>query len=297
MYYFGWIESFIFMNRKLKVLITGDKGFIASHLKRKLFEVYPSIQVFGFEEQEYLDDSYKILERIKFDCIFHLAAIARTVDCTEDPFHRSFKSNIQLTNDILKNFNFNKIVFASSCAIYGNQREENFPISETNPLNPPSIYAAQKLYSENLIHFYCQYKNIPSVCLRLFNTYGPGQSQLGAYPNVIASLLKTFCEKGFVEITGDGNQTRDFVYVEDVVEAFISAMRCGYGNFIYNVCSGIETSINDIASYITDKIHYIPKRQFDIEKQVASYSTINQELAWFPKTSLSEGMLKTIGNL
>lgn len=274
----------------MKVLITGNKGFIASNLKKKLEELYKDIEIFGFDEKEYLDRSYLKLSEHKFDYVFHLAAIARTVDCTEDPFLRSFNSNIALTNWVL-NLHFENIIYASSCALYGDQK--TFPITEENLPNPPSIYAAQKYYSENLIHFHCKNKNKTSVCLRLFNTYGPGQSQIGSYPNVLASLIKTFKEKKYVEVTGDGYQTRDFVYIDDTVMAFVKSMNVFDTNIIYNVCSGVETSIKKLASYITHDIRYISEREFDIKKQIASYDKINRDLGWVPKHLLFEGISKT----
>lgn len=278
----------------MKVLITGNKGFIASHLERKLREVFPDIEIDGFDIDEYYEKEHRIYIGKYYDYVFHLAAIARTVDCTEDPFGVPFASNIELTNLILRKLKFGKIVYSSSCAIYGNQSSLNFPITEQNLPNPPSIYAAQKFYSENLIHFYCQDRKIPSVCLRLFNTYGPGQSQLGSYPNVIASLIKKLKEKGYVDVTGDGYQTRDFVYVEDVVRAFILAMNVKEGNRIYNVCSGVETSINEVASHLSNNVKYIPERPFDIKRQVASYNKIKSELGWIPEFNLEEGMKRTI---
>lgn len=275
----------------MKVLITGNKGFIASKLQKKLEEL--GIEVHGFDEEEYDNLEHGMFIGEYFDCIFHLAAIARTVDCTEDPFHRSFASNIELTNFILDYLSFGQIVYSSSCALYGNQNSLNMPISEKNLPNPPSIYAAQKLYSENLIHFYCQDRKLNSTCLRLFNTYGPGQSQLGSYPNVIASLVKKLKEKGYVEITGDGYQTRDFVYVDDVVKALILSMKKD-GNNIYNVCSGEEISINKVASMLTTNVKYIPQRPFDIHRQVGSNTKIKSEMGWEPEYSFEDGMRVTI---
>lgn len=277
----------------MKILVTGDKGFIATHLQKKLRKDFPDALIIGFDEADYWSGTWldKTINHT-FDYVFHLAAIARTVDCTEDPFHRSFNSNILLTNKILSLLKFDRLIYASSCAIYGDQI--HFPIIEESLPNPPSIYASQKLYSEKLIHYHCQSKKIPSVCLRLFNTYGPGQSQLGNYPNVIASLTKSEKEKGYVEVTGDGLQTRDFVYVDDVVNAFILAMNIHYKNHIYNVCSGREKSINMLASIISENVCYVPERPFDIRYQVASYEKIKNELGWIPQTSLADGLAKTI---
>jgi len=270
-----------------KILVTGNKGFIATHLIESLKYKYPKSKIIGFEINDNpLDFKYE-----HYDVIFHLASIARTVDCTEDPFGQSFKSNIELTNILLKHFSYDKFIYASSCAIYGNQIE--LPIKESNLPNPPSIYAAQKLYSENLINMYHQKINKPSICLRLFNTYGKGQSQLGSYPNVIASMIKCYKENGYVEVTGDGTQSRDFVYVSEVVRAFIMSMNIGISTTI-NICSGKETNILTLARYITNKIHFIEKREFDIYKQRGDYSYAQNFLGWSTTFTLKDDIERTL---
>ena len=206
----------------------------------------------------------------------------------------NFRSQLPVQNRRrqLDNFKFKNFIYTSSCAIYGNQK--NLPITEDNHPNPPSMYAAQKLFSENMVHLHLSHIGKPSTCLRLFNTYGIGQSQRGKYPNVLASLIRTYNEKGYVEITGDGTQTRDFIHVEDVVDAFIKSMSIDSGNHIFNVCSGREISLNYLASMITDDVRYIPERRFDIYKQVASYNEINKRLGWKPTKVLEDEIIKIL---
>ena len=268
----------------MKFLISGINGFVASHLKHRLSMEYPDATILGFE----IEDDPREWKDHAYDCIFHTAAIARTNECVENGTTDAHISNVELTRILLNEFNYKKFIYTSSCAIYGNQ--EKLPITEDSPFYPPGTYAAQKLYSENLVHFHLSHMGVPSTCLRLFNTYGEGQSQLGKYPNVLASLLRTYNKHGYVEVTGDGTQTRDFIYISDVVDALIRSMHKTSGNHIYNVCNGIEYSINYLAALISDEIRYIDPRPFDIYRQVGNYDKIKRELGWIPTVSLEEGI-------
>jgi len=273
----------------LKILITGNKGFIATHLIRRLNNDFPNCEIVGFEiNNDPLDYKYE-----HYDIIFHLAAIARVVDCTEKPFDQATTSNINLTNILLKEFSFNKFIYSSSCVVYGN--DPNIPIfTENDRLKPNSIYASQKYYSENIINLHLSNLNIPSVSLRFFNVYGPGQSELGNYPNVVAALIKEYKKTGIPLITGDGTQSRDFVYVSDVVDALIKSISVSRGNHIYNVCTNTEYDINYLSSLISNDKQYIPERKYDIYRIRGSYAKIFKELGWSPKISLDDGILKTL---
>lgn len=275
----------------MKILITGDEGFIATYLYDALSTKYPDASIVGFDQADYFSGAYLIYQKTKFDYIFHLGAIARTAECTEDPYNRSFESNVMLTRHLLKNFKFKKFIYASSCALYGSQTV--FPIAENNPLNVPSVYAAQKLFSENLIHMSLTERKIPSVCLRLFNTYGPKQSMLGSYPNVLASMIRTYKTSGYVEVTGDGLQTRNFIYVDDTVNAFIASMQCD-GNQIYNVAGPSEISIGELAVLVTrdfQKVRFVPTRPFDIRYQHnVSIEKIRRDLNWNSSIDIKDGV-------
>lgn len=257
----------------MKILVTGNKGFIASYLIQKLNILFPTAEILGFDKEEYFNHSYHIFKQNEYDYIFHLAAIARTAECTDDPYGRSFESNVMLTRDILKNFKFKKLIYSSSCALYGNQYSilHNTPmrIDENTFPNPLSVYASQKLFSENLIHFSLKNRNVSSTCLRLFNTYGNKQSQMGSYPNVIASMIKSYKKNGCVEVTGDGTQTRNFVHVLDVSDALIKSLFI-QGNDIFNIAGHDELNMNQLAYLITKdefKIKHIAERPFDIKFQ------------------------------
>ena len=272
----------------MKILVTGHKGFIGSHLMKKLQSLdYDPLGL------EIYDDPYsEFFTQHHYDVIYHLGAVARTNECTEAPFDQAHISNIELTKVLLSKYNFDTIVYASSCAIYGSHKSF---INEQSAINAPSIYAVQKYLSERYIHYDCQHRGKNSVCLRLFNTYGPGQSQLGKYPNVIASLIKSYHKNNFVEITGNGNQTRDFVYIDDVVDAFVKSKNIK-GNYIINISTGVETSINDLVKSFgwTPNVEYLHHRPFDILRQVANNDFALKVLNWSPKVSIFEGIKKTL---
>lgn len=266
----------------MKALVTGNKGFIASCLIEELKR--QRVEVFGFDQHE----DFEPLKKNHYDVVYHLAAIARTAECFEDPFGKPHNSNIQLTCEILEDFSFDKIVYASSCAIYGDQ--PTLPITEECLPNPPSIYAAQKLMSEKYVHFTRTYNEKVSVCLRFFNVYGELQSKAGSYPNVVASFLRSLKTKGCVEVTGDGSQSRDFVHVDDVVRAIILASDIESGNHIFNVATGVQTPILAIAKMLSSNIRFIETRPFDINHQVGSYQKIHNHLGWKPTIDLEQGI-------
>jgi UDP-glucose 4-epimerase len=270
------------MHSLRKVLITGNKGFVARNLIRYLES--QQVQCCGFDQNE----DFTPLKSQHYDAIFHLAAIARTAECTEAPFGKAHDSNIGLTCTILSDFSFDRIVYTSSCAIYGDQ--PTLPITEESLPNPPSVYAAQKFMSERYVHFTRQHARQPSVCLRLFNVYGETQSKDGSYPNVIASFLRSLKTKGYIEVTGDGTQSRDFVFVDDVVDALVRSASISNGNHVFNVSTGVQTPIITIARMLSDNITFVPPRPFDIQHQVADSSKIESALRWKSMIDITTGI-------
>lgn len=277
----------------IRVLVTGGEGFIAKHVIEKL-KMIPNVMVFSFDEYMW-NKHLNYLSEIEFDVIIHTAAIARTMECNFD-LKRSFESNVLLTHRILNEIKYKKIIYLSSCAIYGNQ----YPIKYDTIPNPETIYSSQKYFSENMVHLTCIQRGIPSTCLRLFNTYGPGQSQSGSYPNVIASMIRSYKKNGYVEVTGDGKQTRNFVYVDDVVNAIIKSMELN-GNNILNIAGhnlDFVSSIYELALKIVsrdeNKIRFIPDRPGDIRIQ-NQYVYLNRNiLDWTAKITFNQGIEKVL---
>lgn len=264
----------------MKILITGHKGFIGSKLWDSMNN-NPDLQLFGLEKNESVKpDSY--------DAVIHCGAIARTAECND--IFDSHGYNVQTTLDLLRDTTFGKFVYISSCAVYGSHSDL---ITEESALKIPSIYSAQKLYSEQLVTFFGKTRGIPTCGLRLFNVYGIGQSQLGKYPNVIAGMLRSAKTENKIQVTGDGTQIRDFVHVDDVVRA-VNMVTFGKqtNHDVYNVCTGIGHDMNYVANTIngifpTSKIEYIPAREFDMYKQIASYNRIYNDIGWEPTKKFS----------
>lgn len=273
----------------MKILITGYNGFIGSTLWNHLQTNF-DVELFGLEKDEFV-------ERRTYDTVIHCGAIARTAECND--IFDSHSYNVQTTLDILNRTKFSKLIYISSCAVYGSHDET---ITEDSALKIPSVYAAQKLYSEQLVKFFGETRNIPVCGLRLFNVYGIGQSQSGMYPNVIASMLRSVKQNNVIQITGDGTQIRDFVHVDDVVDAIkkVTFGTLQQNSSIYNVCSNIGYDMNYVADVInttfkTSMKEYTPNRPFDMYKQIGSYQKLYNDFGWTPQKTLDKE-LQTLVN-
>lgn len=260
----------------MKVLITGHKGFIGSTLMNTL-RLNSTLELFGLEKDE-------PVQKESYDIVIHCGAIARTAECNDIFSPHGY--NVQTTLDLLQHTRFEKFVYISSCAVYGSHDDT---ITEESTLHLPSIYSSQKLYSEQLVTFFGKTRGIPTCGLRLFNVYGIGQSQAGKYPNVIASMLRTVKTQNKVQVTGDGTQIRDFVHVNDVVNAItaVSFSSQPENNPVYNVCTNVGYDMNYIANtinniFIGSTTEYIAEREFDMYKQIGSYQRIYNDTGWKP---------------
>lgn len=272
----------------MKILITGDKGFVGQTLVEKLDNKY---EIFGLDK----GDAAIIDDDIEYDIVIHLAALARTMECTEHPFTSSFESNILLTNTLLSRVKFKKFIYAGSSACYGRSETQLETITESTPRESISIYAAQKQYSEDLVRLHLKKK---AIVLRFFNIYGPKQRTDGSYPNVIASMLRDAKTKNVINVTGDGKQTRDFIHVNDVVNSIVSAIHYNGDYNLFNICSGESRTIQSVAQYISLKtgaiINNIADRPNDIKYQKASNYLARQELNWAPQVNFLKGLEEVV---
>lgn len=288
-----------------KVLVTGGAGFIGSYLVDELVRRgYEVVVVDNLStgkqgninpQAQFIRVNIQDLDEIDKDIryIFHLAAIPRTQYCVVNPVE-CHEANINGTIRILELARslpkLKKFILASSCAIYGPQ--ETLPIKETAPINLGTTYALQKYVQELYIKTYTNLYRIPSVILRLFGTYGTTrQSKSGDYPNVLAAFIKQKQTQGHLEVTGDGNQTRDMVHVDDVVNAFIIAMESDVKDGKeFNVGSGERQSINQIAGFFNCGIEYVAPRPGEAKHFCSDISRIMRELNWEPQIRFSEGI-------
>lgn len=293
--------------KKEKVVITGGAGFVGSHLSKKLISLGYDVFVIDNlsagkkinvpKEAHFYDLDISNYEGIKpiFDgatYVFHLAAIPSVEFSIHNPL-ASHNTNINGTLnvfDIAYKARVAKVIFASSSSIYGTQKTKK--LDEKMLPNPLSPYALQKNVGEQYAKLYASLYSLNTLSLRFFNIYGPGQNHEGAYAFVIAKFLKLKAENKDLEITGNGRQSRDFVYIDDVVEACMQAIttKTTPGDSI-NIGGGKGITINTIARMIGGNITYIPARiePKDTESNNAKALKI---LHWKPQVSLKDGLKK-----
>jgi len=299
----------------MKIIVTGGAGFIGSHIVDALvdegYEVHivdnlsagkkenvnpkAVLHVVDIREKEKL---IPIFENAEY--VFHEAGFPQVQYSIENPVETS-GINVEGTLNVLEASRANKVkrvIFASSAAVYGNQ--EILPITENMQVNPLSPYGAQKYIGEVYMKLYAQIYGIETVSLRYFNVYGPRQSASGAYASVIPKFIEFRKKNEPLPITGDGEQTRDFVNVKDIVSANILAMKevgVGKGETL-NIGGSNQYSVNYIAKLTGGEILYIPPR-VEPRKTQASIVAAKGFLNWEPRVMLEEGIheLKAYNNI
>ncbi len=294
------------MNQKIAV-ITGGAGFIGSHLTDFLIDQNWQVRVvdnLSTGRQENINskaDFFKlsIMDNIDSifrdaDYVFHLAALPQVQFSIDEP-QKSNSINAEGTLNVLEIARRNKIkkvIFSSSCAVYGDQ--EILPITETADIKPKSPYGLQKYVGELYCQLYSSVYNLPTICLRYFNVYGPRQSDVGAYSSVIANFLKQKKTNQPLTVVGKGQQTRDFVHVKDVVQANFKAVFCDVdtGDSI-NIGSGQGYSVNQIAGFIGGPIHNLPAR-IEPQNVWADNRKAIKVLNWQPTIDLKRGIKELI---
>jgi len=305
------------MNGK-NIVVTGGAGFIGSNLVRVLAKknqvvVVDDLSTGHLENIKDLIDRHsidfvkgsvanlKILQKafLNVDYVFHLAAVTSIPRSIIDPYTTN-KVNINGTLNVLisaLNNNVKKVIFASSCAIYGNPSK--IPIKESTSPDPLSPYAISKLTGEYFCQFFNNVLNLPTVTLRYFNVYGPRQGFTGEYSTVIPKFISRILDNKPPIIYGDGKQTRDFFFVSDTVRANILAAKNEVSG-VFNIASGKKLSIINLAKDIMGlmgknlKPVYEKSRIGDIRHSFADISKAKIELNFEPKFSLNEGLKETL---
>jgi UDP-glucose 4-epimerase len=232
------------------------------------------------------------------DYVFHLAAIASVPRSIENP-RECHDVNVTGTLNVLiaaRDNKVKKVVNASSCAIYGDA--PGLPKKEDMPINPLSPYAVAKLAAENYCQIFTRVYHLPTVSLRYFNIFGPGQNPDSEYSAVIPRFIKIAAQGKPLNIDGDGEQTRDFIYIKNAVNALILAAESNASG-IYNIGSGKSTTINELVRIINrltgNKASptYGPPRVGDIKHSLGDISKA-ATFGFTPKYSLEEGLKETI---
>ncbi len=280
------------------ILVTGGLGFIGSHIVDELISENkvvvidnkstgkienldnPTHENLTLIEKDLNDvDLDEILSDI--DYVFHLAAMASVPLSIDDPMECT-RNNVNATIELLnacKNNDVKKIIFSSSSSVYGNNT--NMPLKESELPRPKSPYAASKASCELYLRTFYEAYGLNYTSLRYFNVFGPKQDKNSQYASVIPNFISALLEGEQPIIYGDGEQTRDFIFVKDVVNANIAAAESDY-NGIINVASGESISINELYEIVCETlgcdvdVKYLPERKGDIKHSLADVGNMKK---------------------
>ena len=296
----------------MKCVVTGGCGFIGSHLVERLVQTGHAVAVvddlstgdisFLNSEVSLLEGSVTDLELLisvtrGADWVFHTAALARVERSLEDPVG-THHVNVTGTLNVLQAARINgvsKVVISSSSSVYGDQGQCHVMREDLQP-NPLSPYAVQKLVGEQYAAMYARLFGLQVASLRYFNVYGPGQPTTGAYVLVIPKFLELRRQNKPLTVYGDGNQTRGYTHVSDVVEANLLAASASLPagqNTVLNIGPREETSVNEIAAIIGGPVDHIfpnPRGGFEELRKCADNSRARAVIGWEPRVSFEAGM-------
>jgi UDP-glucose 4-epimerase len=237
------------------------------------------------------------------DCVYHLAARVAVPESLLYP--REYNAvNVGGTVSLMeamRDVGVRRVVFISSGAVYGDQGEQ--PLRENAIPNPRSPYAVSKLAAEYYVRTIGDQWGIETVCLRVFNAYGPGQHLPASHPPVIPYFLKQAVRGGTLVVHGDGLQTRDYVFVDDVVRCMVSAATApSINRLIINVGSGTETSVRDLVRLVMavtngkPELIYNPRTDVGVSRMCADLTLARDKLGFQPRLSLTDGLRLTLEN-
>lgn len=297
----------------MRITVTGGAGFIGSHLVDRLIEDGHTVQVIDnlytgnkefvhskaqFVELDIRDPKlYSVLEEFRPDYIFHEAAQTEVSTSMSDPMldcDINLMGLINLLNAAVK-LDVKKFLMPSSAAVYGNL--DTLPLNEEMIGNPSSFYGLTKLTTEHYLRIYHEAFGLPYICYRYSNVFGPRQGN-GAEGGVISIFAKAIVQGSPIIIYGDGKQTRDFIYVDDVVEANILGIQHQVTG-IYNVSTGISSSVNLLVDEFRNisgkdiEVVYDKPRLGDIRDSVLATDKSEKELLFTAKYNLHDGLIKT----
>ena len=300
----------------MKTLITGGAGFIGSHLVRALVARGRQVRVLddlssgsqvnltGLDVELVVEDirnAGAVSEAMRgVDTAFHLAAFVSVPASMEDPIG-CYETNVIGSLNILRaaqQAGVRRVVLASSAAIYGERDEV---VSEYDMPVPVSPYAASKLSMENLAQMFTRAYGLETVCLRFFNVFGPRQSPDSPYAAAIPRFTQDLIDNNQVTILGDGGQTRDFVYIDDVIQGLIKAGEVdGVAGDVFNLAGGKSISILELVDILhrffpeAKEPEYGPAREGDIRFSQANIDKAIKALGYRPEVEVDEGLHRTV---
>jgi len=300
----------------MRFLITGGAGFLGAALANNL--VQQGHQVRALDDLS-AGDPNRLDPRVLFtrgdvrdipklwtllqgvDCVYHLAA---KVSVSESILYPRDYNDINVGGTVsvmeaMRDAGIKRVIFSSSGSLYGEQEQQ--PIRESATPHPTSPYAASKIAAEYYVFTIGELWGIETVALRIFNAFGPGQQLPPVHAPVIPQFIKQALSGGSLVIFGDGTQTRDFIYLDDVVRALVAAATAkGVNRLAINVGSGQETSINqlveEIATVTGRELHTLHNRQESggVSRLVADISLAREKLGFVPQVSLREGLRRIL---
>jgi UDP-glucose 4-epimerase len=296
-------------------LVTGGAGFIGSHLVDALLAENISVRVVDNYSTGRPENLAHVSGRVEVieadisksgswqkgfqgaDWVFHLGALADIVPSIQRP-EDYFLANVNGTFNVLeaaKHAGVKRFVYAASSSCYG--IPDSYPTAETAEIRPQYPYALTKRLGEELVMHWAQVYQLPAVALRLFNVYGPRSRTSGTYGAVFGVFLaQKLAGKPFT-VVGDGTQTRDFTYVTDVANAFLTAAQSSARAEVFNVGSGQTISVNRLVELLVGEVTYIPKRPGEPDCTFADISKIRHELKWQPKVNIEKGVEQVLTNI
>jgi len=300
----------------MRFLITGGAGFLGTALSNRLARQGHSVRVL---DDTSTGDPARLLPEVEFtkgdindkpllwtllqdmDCVYHLAARVSV------PESQLFPRDYNLVNvggtvtlmEAIRDTKVRRVVLASSGAVYGEQ--DNIPYKESAEVHPRSPYAVYKLAAEYYVRTIGAQCGVEAVCLRVFNAYGPGQRVPPFHPPVVPNFLKHALTNGSIVLHGDGSQTRDYVFVDDVVNAMVtSATASAVDQQIINIGSGVETSVRELARLVVQTVGTKPEEIFNphksggSERMCADISKAYEKLNYLPLIPLEVGLRLTL---
>ena len=299
----------------MKSIVTGGAGFIGSHLVDALLTQGDDIIVLDNfstgrpENLSHVEDQVELIESdlslygtwTKYfkgvDRVFHLAALADIVPSIENP-DTYYQANVTGTFNVMKackKFNVGKVVYSASSSCYG--IPDVVPTPESAEIRPQYPYALTKFLGEQIVLHWSHVYGVPSVSTRLFNVYGPRSRTSGTYGAVFGVFLAQKLNKKPFTVVGDGTQTRDFTYVEDVTSALLTASESNLKGEIINIGSDNTYSVNRVVALLGGEVVYIPKRPGEPDCTWADISKVKKLLKWSPTVSIEQGIKNLLDNI
>jgi len=303
-----------------KVLIVGGAGFIGSHTADILMEQGIKVRVLdnlSSGHRSNLPDAHPLMEFIAGDMrdattvkkamqgishVVHLAAQVSVVASLEDPEFSAQQNIIGYLNvlDAAKNAGVKRMVYASSAAIYG--EPHSLPLTEDVPMQQLSPYGLEKKVNEDYADLYHRLYGFSALGMRFFNVYGPRQDPKSPYAGVIALFMDRIQHSLPLTVNGDGEHTRDFIYVRDVAQTNVLALGVDVQGAC-NVATGKKTSLNDLIEVLSEitgnqaEVTYGPEREGDIVHSLANPAKMNKAIGVIAETDLKTGLTKLLGKL